>query len=226
MIIRTAAILLASLLALNASAQPAEAPTLLTAPALSQAIADGNLEQVVAEALGDSPTQGQINALEQALNTLATSSPADAAAAAQAVVSSGWAIAGDNPQGSIDVITAAMSTLTNPAVAAAAPAMVGQALADVQGAVTLAKRAAASLCDTYTSAQRAATNMCSNFNAADIADQASNFAQSNASILASVPNFDQLAADAIELADAQADLAGIAPAAGGGGGCSSRPARG
>lgn len=172
----------------------------ITPEILSQAIADGNLEEVLAEALGENPAPDQITALQGALDALAVNVPADAAVAASAVVASAQALAIDNPQAAVDVAQVATRALTNPAVAEALAAVVGQALADVVGVVTLAQRSAESQGLTLTGTE--------------VAQQAVQFAQTNDAIIAAVPDFNERVAESEELANVQADLAGVAPAAG------------
>ncbi|MCF8016550.1 MAG: hypothetical protein K9L65_12800 [Chromatiaceae bacterium] len=173
---------------------------LITPEILSQAIADGNLEEVLAEALGENPGPEQINALQGALDGLAVNAPADAAVAARAVVARALALAIDNPQAAVDLARAATRVLTYPGVAEADPAGVGQALADVVGVVTLAQRSAESQGIILTGTE--------------VAQQAVQFAQTNDSIIAAVPDFNERVAEAVELANIQADLAGVMPAAG------------
>lgn len=173
---------------------------LITSEILSQAIADGNLEEVLAEALGENSGPEQINALQGALDGLAVNVPADAAVAARAVVARALALAIDNPQAAVDLSQAATRVLTYPGVAEADPAGVGQALADVVGVVTLAQRSAESQGLTLTGTE--------------VAQQAVQFAQTNDAIIAAVPDFNERVAESEELANVQADLADVAPAAG------------
>lgn len=170
----------------------------ITAEALRQAIADGTLEGVIAEALGENPGLDQIAALQSALDNLAVNAPTDAAIAAQAVVAIARVLAVDSPQVAIDVVRSAVRALTYPAVADAVPDVVGQSLAEVVGVVTLAERSGESQGLTLTGTE--------------VAQQVVDFAQTNDAVSAAVPDFDQRVAEAVELANVQADLADVAPA--------------
>jgi hypothetical protein len=171
----------------------------ITPETLRQAIADGTLEDVITGALGENPGPDQIAALQSALDNLAVNAPAEAAVAAQAVVARARLLAIDNPQAAVDVVQVAVRALTYPAVAETAPDVVGQGLAEVVGVVTLAERSAESQGLTLTGTE--------------VAQQAVDFAQTNDAVSAAVPDFDQRVAEAEELANVQADLAGVAPAA-------------
>ncbi|WP_201220448.1 hypothetical protein [Halochromatium roseum] len=183
------------------SAESVSAQVVISPEILSQAIVDGNLEEVIAEALGENPGPDQINALQGALDVLAVNAPADAAVAARAVVARAQVLAIDHPQAAVDVARSATRVLTYPGVADTDPNGVGQALADVVGVVTLAMRSAESQGVTLTGTE--------------IAEQAVQFAQTNDAVSAAVPEFNERVAEAEELANIQADLAGVMPAAGG-----------
>ncbi len=137
MIPRLAAILVLLLLTFSVQAQ-----TLLSEEALSQALVDGTLEQVISETLGDSPTPEQIAALQQALDALAANAPEAAAAAALAVVNIAKILSESNPQAAVDLVAAAVPSLTDPDVVEAAPSVVAQALANSQETISLAQTVA------------------------------------------------------------------------------------
>ncbi|WP_323696882.1 hypothetical protein [Thiorhodovibrio litoralis] len=142
--------------------------------------------------MGTEPTAEQLTQLLSALESLRENSPSAAAKAASALVDVAWDNAPDNPQTAMAQLDIAHAILCHPAVAAAEPEIVENALAQLQGATRLAERSAAT-----TGTELTGT---------DIAPDVGTCA-------AEAP--EDLIAEAIELADAQADLAGFTTAAGG-----------
>jgi hypothetical protein len=186
---------------LASAAEPASSqnPLPTSKTALSERLAQGDLEKRLTEALEATPSPEQLLGLKQALASMASTSPAEAATASQAVVNSAWTTAARHPQVGVEVATIAVTVLSNPSIAAAAPEITGQALADVHGVITLAQRAAESHGITLAGTE--------------IAEQARGFATNNASINSTIADFDALVTDAIELAEAQAELTDFATAA-------------
>jgi hypothetical protein len=205
---RAAATVLASALTLSAmgataattgSVAPTDALSAYSKSTLSESLAQGNLEQHLTTALETAPSQEQLLGLKQALASMGHTAPADAAAASQALVNSAWTTAASNPQLGLDLANIAVAVAGNPAVIDAAPETAAQALADVNGVVTLAQHAADGLGVTLSGT--------------DVADKAQQLATANASLQAAVSDFDTRVADAIELASAQAELTDFSTAA-------------
>ncbi|NBC50067.1 MAG: hypothetical protein GVY22_19285 [Gammaproteobacteria bacterium] len=205
---RAAATVLASALTLSAmgataatsgSIAPTDALSAYSESTLSASLAQGNLEQHLTTALETAPSQEQLLVLQKALASMGSTAPADAAAASQSLVNSAWTTAASNPQLGIDLAAIAVAVAGNPAVIDAAPETAAQALADVNGIVTLAQHAAEGLGITLSGT--------------DVADKAQQLAAANASLQAAVSDFETRVADAIELASAQAELTDFSTAA-------------
>lgn len=202
---RAAVTLLTSALALGASGvagatdvAPAQATLLHSQTALSHSLAQGDLEQRLTAALETTPSQTEVLGFQQALASLAVTSPADAAAACQAVVNSAWTTAASNPQLGVDIAALAVSVLNNPSIAKAVPETAAQSLADVHGAVALAERVAEGRGITLTGT--------------DVVHQARDLALANEATKV-VADFDVLMMDAVALAEAQAELSDFDTAA-------------
>ncbi|MEA3641103.1 MAG: hypothetical protein VBE63_14340 [Lamprobacter sp.] len=202
---RIAVTLLSSALVLGATghasaAEAASSQALLpvTKAALTEGLSQGDLEKRLSAALETAPSQEQLLQLRQSLGALAATSPADAAAASQALVNSAWTAAVNEPQLGVVLAAIAVDTLTTPGVAAAAPTATAQALADVHGAVAMAQQAADSREMTLTGTE--------------VTEQARSFATTDTAIITAVADFNSLAADAVELAEAQAALTNFSTA--------------
>lgn len=159
---------------------------------LTETLAQGSLEQHLTSALETAPSAEQVLTLRQTLASIASTAPGDAAAASQALINSAWTTAASDPQLGIDVAAIAVDVVSDSSTTAAAPETAAQALADVSGVVTLAQRVAD---------ERGIT-----LSGTDIADKARQVVAADASLQSVAADFDTRVADAIQLAEAQAEL--------------------
>ncbi|WP_200376454.1 hypothetical protein [Thiocystis violacea] len=173
----------------------------LTQVQIKQAADKGTLEQLLAESLGENPTQEQLTALSALLEALAESDPAVAAKAAMALASAASDLAAAHPETAIALANIAQDTIGIPAVTAAAPESVGAALVALTEAVTLASRSAEAKGITLAGLQGLRD---------EIADLAA-----DPLVTSATPDIGQRITESASLANAQADLAGFATAAGG-----------
>ncbi|TCT18689.1 hypothetical protein [Thiobaca trueperi] len=172
----------------------------LTATQIEQAVKDGNLEALLSSWLGANPTAEQLAALNTLLTELAASKPALAAQVAVAAGSIASTLAADNPQAAMSIAEMAIGVISNPAVIAAAPSVVGAATVALSEASTLAQRSAEAKGITLA-------------NSAAVSSALAALA-ANPAVLSATPDVASQIQGAVELANAQADLAGFAPAAG------------
>ena len=182
-------------------AAPENGAAAFTSPAqIEQAAQSGTLAADLAASLGQTPDAGRIESLGALVEGLVGSNPALAAQVAQALAGIAADLAKDQPQSAVSLAALVERTIGDPAVIAAAPEIAGAALVSLHEAVTLAERSAAS--------QGIALS------GLDSLKSGLETLAANPAILAAMPDLAQQIADSVELANATADLAGFATAAG------------
>ncbi len=156
---------------------------------------DGALDEAVDRLLANGVTPDMADAIGSALDRLAQTDPAKAAEVAATLAAACLDLATTTPQAAVDLADAVARTALSPSVRDANPDAAGTAIGDVAGALRLAARAAQTEGLTLVRL--------------DVAQARLESARD------SNPEIAALIDDAIDLADAQADLAGFATAAGG-----------
>lgn len=167
---------------------------------IEQAARAGSLETDLAASLGQAPGTEQIKSLDALLDGLVASNPSLAAQVAQTLASIAANLATDQPQSAVDLAALIDRVISDPAVIAAAPEAVGAALIALHETLTLAQRSAETQDITLSGLDTIAANL--------------DTLASHPALLAAMPDLAGMIAEAIELANAQADLAGFLPAAG------------
>lgn len=164
------------------------APISMTA--IGQAVATNTVAEHLKSALGFEPSEDQLAAFEKEIFDLIEANPSAAANAGSAMVEVAWDKAADYPKAAILELDIARRVLCHPAVVAVEPEIAAQALAELHGAARLADRSAATK-----GIEIDTEEMTSQENRCMVLDE-------------------DLIAEMIALADAQADLDGFVTAAG------------
>lgn len=181
----------------------------LTAEHVTQAIESNTLDQLIKNAVGSPPSTSGLSSLDAFLLHLTASDPGLAGATTTGLASFAWDTAPEDPATTFRMVRLAMSVVDEPAVIEAAPEQVVETIVTLAGAVQLAQRSAAAKNVGLTGADdlmgqiRALAERV----AAVMDDLSETGGSSLSSILSRI-------AESIQLANAQADLAGFATAAG------------
>lgn len=173
---------------------------LLTAEQITQAIQANTLEQLLSNAVGSPPSAPAMANLSTFLTDLTSSDPELLAKTASGLASLAWDTALDDPAGALALAKLAIAAVDNPDVIGANAEQVGQTIITLAGANRLASRSAA-------------TKGIELVGSDELANRIQALA-SNAAILAAIPDIQSKLDESIQLADAQADLAGFTTAAG------------
>jgi hypothetical protein len=167
---------------------------------IEQAARAGSLETDLAASLGQAPSTEQIESLGALLDGLPASNPTLAAQVAQTLASITANLATDQPRSAVDLAALIDRVIGDPAVIAAAPETVGTALIALHETLTLAQRSAEAQDITLSGLDTITANL--------------DALAGHPALLAAMPDLVGMIAEVIELANAQADLAGFLPAAG------------